>query len=267
VHDLESQHPGENKSEGLLRALAKMDERALRGARGIASLTETFRREVMARGWQPGERVFVIPDAYDETIYFPRARDGSRAALGLPPDAPIAAYAGLTLKYRGVDVLLRAFQAWKEPQAMLVIVGGRDFELTELKTLAEELRLGERVRFAGRQPQTLVAQYLAAADVLVIPDTVTDTTASPLKMFEYMAMARPIVCVDRESLREIMGDSAIYFRRGDEGALAGALARALSPEARAMGEGARARVAEYTYARRAEKIIRAAETILAANGA
>ena len=36
---------------------------------------------------------------------------------------------------------------------------------------------------------------LMPADILAIPDTVTDVTASPLKLFEYMAMARPIISV------------------------------------------------------------------------
>ncbi len=262
VHDLESLHPGQNKSARLLEMLKRMDETTLTKSRGIASLTETFRQEIIARGWQSPERVFVIPDAYDDAIYFPRAKMEMRAKLNLPRDARIITYAGLTFKYRGLDVLLRAFQALNDSNARLVLIGGREFEVNELQGLARELGIMERVVFVNRQPANIIPKYLAAADVLVIPDTVTDATASPLKMFEYMAMARPIVCVDRASLREILGDDALYFPRGDVNAFAETLVHAMKHDAHVLGERARQRVADFTYRRRAEKIVSAAESIL-----
>jgi glycosyltransferase involved in cell wall biosynthesis len=184
-----------------------------------------------------------------------------RATLNLPQATPLIAYAGMTFKYRGLDVLLRAFVQIAD-RVQLVLAGGRDAEVSELRALAVELGVAARVHFVGRLPAPLVAQYLAAADVLVIPDTVTDTTASPLKMFEYMAMERPIVSVDRASLREILGDAALYFPSGDTQAFAAALRHALEPEARSLGEEARARAAAFTYARRAAQIVVAAEAVL-----
>ncbi|HZQ07627.1 MAG TPA: glycosyltransferase [Anaerolineae bacterium] len=261
IHDLESKHPGQHKSARLKVWLERGDETTLRGARGLVSLTETFRQELLARNWQPAARIFVIPDAYDASIYFPRDKLASRDSLQLPRDAKIVTYAGLTFKYRGLEVLLRAFQQWNEPDARLVLVGGRDFEVRELQALAQQLQIAAKIVWAGRQSPNMTAAYLAAADVLVIPDTVTDATASPLKMFEYMAMARPIVCVDRAALREILGDAAFYFPRGDHSALANALCEAIQPEANRMGERAHERAAEFTYAKRAEKIIRAAKAV------
>lgn len=262
VHDLESQHPGQTKSARLRDWVKHADDTTMRGARGIASLTETFRQEIIAHGWQPAERVFVIPDAYDDAIYFPHDRMEARRALNLPLNAKIVTYAGLTFKYRGLDVLLRAFQTWNNADTRLLLVGGRDFEIQELQNMARALGIAERVQFVGRQPLQTVVQYLAAANALVIPDTVTDATASPLKMFEYMAMARPIVCVDRAALREIMGDGALYFPRGDTNALAQTLESAMGAGAQNIALRAHERVSEFTYAKRAEKIVRAAERVL-----
>lgn len=264
VHDLESKHPGENKSANLIEMLRRMDEQTLREARGVVSLTETFRHQVIAHGWQPATRVFVIPDAYDDAVYFPRDKQAMRAALGLPLESRLFVYAGLTFKYRGLDALLRAFQPLNDADARLVLIGGRDFEIQELRALAGTLGIMERVQFVKRQAFDVIAQYLAAADALVIPDTVTDATASPLKMFEYMAVARPIVCVDRASLREIMGDAALYFPRGDTQQFTEALRNALHPSAQVLGTRARERAAEFTYRRRAEKIVRAAQAVLQA---
>jgi glycosyltransferase involved in cell wall biosynthesis len=261
VHDLESRHPGQPRSPGLQAQLERADEQTLREARGVVSLTETFRQELVKRGWQPPSRVFVIPDAYDDAVYFPREQKAMRGVLNLPQDAPIITYAGLTFKYRGLNVLLNAF-AGLDAGAHLVLLGGRDAEVKELEALAQTLNAAERTHFVGRKTPEVVAQYLAAADVLVIPDTVTDATASPLKMFEYMAMARPIVCVDRASLREILGDSAFYFARGDVRAFTKVLESAMQPDAQGMGERARARVADFTYKNRAAQIVRAAEAVV-----
>jgi hypothetical protein len=74
-------------------------------------------------------------------------------------------------------------------------------------------------------------------------------------------MARPIVCVDRISLREILADGAVYFPQGEPAALAAALTRATGPDAEELAALARENVAEHTYARRAEKIIAAAAMI------
>lgn len=260
VHDLEARHPGQNKSARLRRWLEQVDERTLRGAQGLVSLTTTFRDQVVAHGWQPASRVFVVPDAYDERIFFPRDRLEARRALGLSPQARIVCYAGLTFKYRGLEVLLCAFREWDEPCKQLVLVGGRPFEIQELQQAAQGLE--NEVLFVGRRDAATTAQYLAAADVLVIPDTVTESTASPLKMFEYMAMARPIVCVDRPALREILDDTAFYFARGDVAGLCAALNRAVRAEGAPQIERARARAAEFTYARRAARILAAVASLL-----
>lgn len=268
VHDLEARHPAENKSARLVNFYERVDDQTLRGARAVVSLTETFRQELIASSGQPADRVFVIPDAYDDAIYFPRDRMQARTELGLPRDAELVTYAGLTFKYRGLEVLLQALKEWSQPRVLLVLVGGRPFEIDDLKRQANELGIGDGVRFIGPETPERTALYMAAADVLVIPDTVTDSTASPLKMFEYMAMARPIVAVDRAALHEILAPGcALFFPAGDSIALAAALTRAASAEGAQLGAQAHARVAGYTYARRAEKIISAVNTTLGVQAA
>ena len=77
--------------------------------------------------------------------------------------------------------------------------------------------------------------------MLAIPDTVTDVTASPLKLFEYLATERAVVLPDIPALREVLpGSVGYYFRRGD--AEPGrALRRALDDPERPDGSGRAAR--------------------------
>jgi glycosyltransferase involved in cell wall biosynthesis len=71
------------------------------------------------------------------------------------------------------------------------------------------------VKFYGPVPHRDVAARLAACDVLLAPylpsiriDTGADIARwiSPLKLFEYMAIRRPILCSDLPVLREVMED-------------------------------------------------------------
>jgi glycosyltransferase involved in cell wall biosynthesis len=269
VHDLEASHP--SKASKWPRAfwrrfLPWLDRAALTRSDGLVSLTGAFKEWVVRRGLRQARQVTVIPDAYDPDVYFPAHTGAARAELGLPATAPIIGYTGLTFAYRGLDLLVRAFARVRQrhPGALLVLVGGRPHEIEELKQIARECRLPvESVRFPGQVPQEVSAQYLNASDVLVIPETVTTMTASPLKLFEYMAVGKPIVCKDMPALREILdGESAVFFEAGNIEALAGSIAGVLDdPQAGLrLGLSALERSAGYTYRARAEKIAEVARS-------
>jgi glycosyltransferase involved in cell wall biosynthesis len=138
-----------------------------------------------------------------------------------------------------------------------MLVGGRPADIAALAEQVAARGVAAHVHFVGQVTQEHAARYLVAADVLVIPDTVTSSSASPLKLFEYMAAGRPIVLPDLAALREIAtDDDAWYFRRGSRADLARALARALDdlPASTARAARALVRVQRYTYAGRASQI-------------
>jgi glycosyltransferase involved in cell wall biosynthesis len=263
AHDWETHNPSRAKEPWARGLLHLLDRVALTRSTAVVSLTEHFLRELRAIGWEP-RRSAVIPDAFDDTVYQPRPRDHARARQGLPPDWHLIVYAGMTFAHRGLDRLVRALITEGVQQAHLLLAGGRPAEVAALQGLVAELELEERVTFTGPQPPATVADYLAAADVLAIPDTVTDVTASPLKLFEYMAMGRAIVAVDLPALREVVDERAARFvRRGDVEDLGAALRELLGDEARrdAMGRAAREQAAPWTYPARAERIIQLCEDV------
>jgi glycosyltransferase involved in cell wall biosynthesis len=263
VHDLEAAHPSKASKwprRFWSRFLPWLDGVALRRACKLASLTQTFREWVVGRGVRSLRDVAVIPDAFDPALCYPGDALEARRDLGLPLDAHITGYAGLTFAYRRLDLLVEAFAASVEDRqdSMLLLVGGRPDEVKELRELAERLGIpAHRLVTPGQVGQAQTSNYMRAADVLVIPDTVTGMTASPLKLFEYMAVGKPIVCKDMPALREIVDEScAIFFPEGDAEALAGAL-RTLRADAmlsKQLGEEALRRSARYTYQARAERV-------------
>ncbi|MEI7771607.1 MAG: glycosyltransferase [Chloroflexales bacterium] len=279
AHDLESRNPSRAKepwAEGLLHLI---DRVALTRSAAVVSLTEDFRRLLGAISWRRPEDVFVVPDAYDERLFAPQDRDACRAALGLPVGAPVIAYAGMTFAHRWLDGLVDAAASLAPhfPGLTLLLVGGRDAERAALRRQAEGLGFliwqGDGSAPAAADRPTLglfgprlqaeVLSFLGAANVLAIPDTVTDVTASPLKLFEYLALGRPMVLPDIPALHEIVPPQLGYtFARRDPTSLRAALAAALDAGDDLQGSAARRDVArDHTYGRRAERILAVVERV------
>ena len=104
--------------------------------------------------------------------------------------------------------------------------------------------------------------YLAAADVLVLPNTartrMSERYTSPLKLFDYMAAHRPIVASDLPSLRDILThENAILVGPDDASALRDGIRKILDDKAFGvqLAERAFEDVHRYTWQKRAAKIL------------
>ena len=260
VHDLEQWNPARARSRALTPLVRLLDSAAIRGSHRVVTLTHEFRRYLARVGLKREVATGVAPDAFDDAVFAPTDRVLAREALGLPADAFIAVYSGFTFSYRQVENLVAAWGRVRAewPGALLCLVGGRPRELEALRRQAEALGLAHAIHFAGTLPAPRVVEHLAAADTLVIPGTVSGRNASPLKMFEYMAMRRPIVCVDLPALREVLGDDGACFVAPDDvpALAAGLLGIAREPcLAAALAERAVDRARTYTYRARASAVL------------
>ncbi|MBK7782868.1 MAG: glycosyltransferase [Gemmatimonadetes bacterium] len=111
----------------------------------------------------------VIPFGIDEE----RWADVPRRPIDAPPRA---LFIGRLVKFKGVDVLLRALE--RVPDLRLDIVGvGPDGP--RLKTLTQALALADRVRFHGEYPDEDLPRRMAEADFLVLPSVTVDEMFRP----------------------------------------------------------------------------------------
>ena len=90
---------------------------------------------------------------------------------------------------------------------------------------ARELKVSERVTVTGVVKREQIASYVAAFDVALQPDVVD--YASPLKLFEYLALARPVVAPDKANIREVLihEQNALLFKADDPAAFTAAIKR------------------------------------------
>jgi glycosyltransferase involved in cell wall biosynthesis len=267
AHDLESWNPSRAKEHWAQPLLNLVDRAALTRSSAVTSLTDDFRRLLVRISWRNHEDVTVIPDAFDQQRFYPGDRGSARQALQLPATAKLLVYAGMTFAYRGLDRLLLAFARLRrdDPSLHLALVGGRPTECEQLAQQATALGIAGAVSFTGQIPQDQVLPYLHAADLLVIPDTVTDVTASPLKLFEYLATGRAVVLPNIPALHEILPATVgYYFRRGDVNDLGTTIQTALHDPDRPHREHAGLQcVLPHTYTARAAHILHVAQQVLA----
>ena len=244
-----------------LARLSRNEALVWREARGYVTITRAL-ADVLVERFGARENLEVVPDG----TRIPADRKWTP-----PPRSPVVVgYAGHLYRWKGVDVLLEALAALPAVQGL--IVGGHEGEpdLPRLRSRAAALGIDSRVAFTGHLPPAAVAAQLGRATLLALPNgpsALSSQYTSPLKLFEYMAAGRAIVASDLPSLREVLEHdrNAVLVRAGDAGALAGALgALAADPDrADRLGRQAFADAADYSWARRAERLERVLQRALA----
>jgi glycosyltransferase involved in cell wall biosynthesis len=237
------------------RRLAGRERRVWLGADGYVTITSALASELASMF---GERrvLAVVPDGV--------RLDPNRRFVPPPARRPAtAAYAGNLYPWKGVEVFLRALA--RLPDVHGLIIGGHRAEpdLARLEHVARSLSLAQRVTFTGPIEPPRVARRLVEADVLALPNTAMAISArytSPLKLFEYLATARPIVASDLPALTEVLrhDQNAWLVPPGDPDALAGGIRRVLDDAtlARRLARGAFDTAADYSWNRRAERLER-----------
>jgi len=144
----------------------------------------------------------------------------------------------------------------------MAFIGGEELEIKEYKNLANRFNVSAQCVFIGYQPRLRAIKYIKAMDTLVIPFPNVPHYAfyaSPLKLFEYMASGRPIIASDLPALREVLNDqNALFFKPEDTDDLARAVKTLKSSQMLGyhLSQQALADVKQYTWTKRAEKILK-----------
>lgn len=182
----------------------------------------------------------VVPFGVDTRVFLPAVERSAGPVI-------FGTVKTLAEKY-AIDVLIRAFaQVLSDPRcsdACLRIVGTGPQE-QELRALAADLGIGQRVDFVGAVAHGAVPEQLQRLDVFVALSR-ADSETFGVAVVEASAVGIPVVVSDAGGLPEVVMDGStgcVVPRNDVEAAARCMLALALSPERRAaMGAAGRARV-------------------------
>jgi PEP-CTERM/exosortase A-associated glycosyltransferase len=217
---------GTSSENGLRYKLTRaLETYALKRADAVTTICEGLRKDIVARGI-PADKVTVIPNAVDIDKF---SVGGSadlqlKDKLGLSGSRLIG-FIGSFYAYEGLDILLRAVPALaaRVPDLRVLLVGGGPQD-AQLRQLAKDLQIEDKVVFTGRVPHDQVNKYYDLLDVLVYPRLSMRLTdlVTPLKPLEAMAQGRILAASDVGGHLELIADgkTGVLFRADDPASLA-----------------------------------------------
>lgn len=208
---------------------------ALGGATRLIAVSEPlaeFARSTLAARPEPAPPVTVIANGVDLGRFSPAPQGPARAALGLPEGRRLLVSVGHLSPRKGFQRVLRVLPGLLDatPDLMFAVIGGPGAEgnnETELKRLAAELGLADRVVFAGSQPPERVVTWLRAADLFVLA---SDYEGCPNVVWEAQACGLPVVATKVGEVPRMVPDFAghLFDEADDLPALQQALAAGLA---------------------------------------
>lgn len=205
-------------------ALAAWTEKACwRAASAVLPVTDALAAYV-ERANVPRKKIVVTPNGVNPHTFSPRDSVAAKKRLGL--DRPLVlGFVGYVREWHGLDRVIDLLATKPVLADAVLLVVGDGPARASLENQAGKLGIADRVRFTGVMPREALADLIAAFDVALQPEVTP--YASPLKLFEYMALARTIVAPASANLLEVLEDNvdSLLFPPGDGEALASIIER------------------------------------------
>ena len=242
--------------------------RGLENASLIVCTTKFLTRQVknLIRSEKP---VITLYNSYDERIFTRPIGDAQvlKSKLELPRDKYIVAYVGQLWAWKRPEFIIDAFRFVKDDDIVLLFVGGSKQDVLRLKEYSKKRKI-KNVIFKGFVRPSVVPKYLKAADCLIhyTPSTGLLRSYSPLKIFEYMAVGKPILAPRQPWIEEVLkdGENALLFDEKSPRDLAEKIMLLKNDKelANYICRKAKLESLKYTYEKRAEMLVEALKGLL-----
>jgi glycosyltransferase involved in cell wall biosynthesis len=231
----------------------------------VIAVSRTIASKLISRGVSE-KKIHIVPNGVSPDSFDADKCDSNmvRKKYDLQNALVIGFVGGLT-PWHGVNYLVEAakYILAEQSESKFLIVGGAENSVSELKKMANMNGVLDRFICTGWIKHEDIASHLAAMDIVVAPYAPMESTSiyfSPLKVFEYMAMGKPVVASRIDQLSEIFddGNEIILFEPGNVKELTGAILKlASNPILRhELGSNARKKVLEtYTWEKAIGKIL------------
>lgn len=144
------------------------------------------------------DKIHILPSAVDPDTFHPAVNgDAVRKKLGID-DRFVIGFSGSFGHWHGVETLARAAVHINKmmPNAFILFIGDGLLR-PKIEEIIKESNLNNSTYITGMLPYDSVPEYLAACDALTSPCVYNGEDElffnSPVKLFEYMAMQKPVV--------------------------------------------------------------------------
>jgi glycosyltransferase involved in cell wall biosynthesis len=169
--------------------------------RAIAHIIKTCDKIVVtSKSWIPTikqigcdvECIRVIPNGYDQKVFYQIDKSGARNKLGIPFDRKILITIANLESYKGHKYLIEAMETIikKRNDVVLYIIGNGSLE-GDLKEQTQQAHLTNHVIFTGgNKPSEELPLWLGSCDLFVLPSL---NEGNPIVMFECLGSGKPFI--------------------------------------------------------------------------
>lgn len=250
----------------LARLARHLELDAYRRCDALVCVSEALKQLILAELDIPESKIIVLANGVDTEFFQPPAHN-----LETEADELNIGFVGSFVAWQALDVLLDVVAELRQIGANLrvTLVGGGP-EQANLQQQARRLGIDEHVVFAGRLPRDAVPAAIAGFDLGYCGHRPTRAGAmymSPLKLYEYMAMAKPVLAAHSADSKPLIadGETGFAFAAGDRKELKSAITCAMNKRRQltAMGQQARQVIErEHSWRQRVQTLTQSLEPIL-----
>jgi len=179
------------------QSLAKyIESKNMKKANRVVVINEQLKDYAINMGANP-EKTYVVRAGIDAERYDPNIDGGEiRREYGIKDDDIVLFFMGTLFNFSGLKEVATELAKIKDekPNIKLLFVGKGD-ALEDIQKIREEHHLENRIILTGRQPFKRIPKFLAAADICLLPAYNNEIMRDivPIKMYEYMAMGKPVI--------------------------------------------------------------------------
>jgi glycosyltransferase involved in cell wall biosynthesis len=170
------------------------------GADRIICVTEGIRNELVKQYGVKSEQCYVIGNAADLELFYPKSKSECRNKLGLRLDSYNIGFIGTFQPWIEFKPLFEAItELVRQKVPVLLTLVGDGPKFNDVKQCVRNHNLDSQVLLTGRVPYETIPDWINTFDVCIAPFARSRNQKiglSPLKLYEYMACGRPAIVSD-----------------------------------------------------------------------
>lgn len=165
-------------------------------------------------------KISVIPAGVDFEKFNPQT-DGSsiREKYGIKKNDILLFFMGWIYDFSGMKEVAESLSSTDNENIKLMIVGEGDLYKL-LSKMKSENNLNEKLILTGKIPFEEVPKHIASADICLLPAYKNETMMNivPIKIYEYMAMGKPVIATNLPGLKKEFGNNngIIYIENPEQ---------------------------------------------------
>lgn len=198
-----------------------IEKEILKNADVVIALNSKFKDYLLTMGANPS-RTYVVTAGIDFGR-FKAGIDGSeiRKQYGIQSDDSVLFFMGHMDSIRGLKEATSEFIRLIDghPNLKFLIVGEGEL-YPELAEIREQYDMKNHIILTGKQPHERIPEFLAAADICLLPFNLNNVTKEivPIKIYEYMASGKPVIATELPGVMKEFGEGhgVIYVDKPED---------------------------------------------------